>query len=239
MFGYIYKITVNNSESIFDKCYYIGQHRCTNLSKSYELKEYFGSSTYLKQYKKKYKTFGLIKEIICECKDEEELNQKEKEIIGNLYLTDSFSTGGKCLNLKEGGICPKYGPETKKKMSNSMIGNKHMLGHKHSKETKEKMSDNARNNNFIDHMFINNKPWNTGQKMSEEFCNKISIRNIGNSYHLGKKHTEETKRKISKKMSQSLIGLKWWNNGIIQKKSRECPGENWLRGSLKKGVKNA
>ena len=28
----------------------------------------------------------------------------------------------------------------------------------------------------------------------------------------------------------------WWNNGSINKRSKECPGEGWVRGTVKKTI---
>jgi signal recognition particle GTPase len=92
-----------------------------------------------------------------------------------------------------------------------------------------------------------------GKKMSEEHRKKISNSN------LGKKHTEDTKNKLREmfighsisietrqKISQTLkgnknasgnqnvSGTKWWNNGQINKRSVECPGEKWVLGMLTK-----
>jgi hypothetical protein len=43
-----------------------------------------------------------------------------------------------------------------------------------------------------------------------------------------KPHTEESKRK----MSEQRKGLRWWNNGQINKKAVECPGDDWNFGFL-------
>lgn len=61
----------------------------------------------------------------------------------------------------------------------------------------------------------------------------------------GKHHSSETKQKLRDinlgkhssietrmKQSKSLCGLKWWNNGVENKRSRECPGEGWTGGRL-------
>ena len=45
----------------------------------------------------------------------------------------------------------------------------------------------------------------------------------------GKNHSEETKRKMSK----SGKGKVWWNDGQINTKSLECPGEGWNRGVIR------
>jgi hypothetical protein len=43
-----------------------------------------------------------------------------------------------------------------------------------------------------------------------------------------RKHTEETKEKMRKQR----IGLKWWNNGQINKRTVECPGKDWNPGFI-------
>ena len=49
----------------------------------------------------------------------------------------------------------------------------------------------------------------------------------------GKHVSEETRKKISLSQSgenNSVFGTQWWNNGTINKRSKECPGEGWVRG---------
>ena len=50
----------------------------------------------------------------------------------------------------------------------------------------------------------------------------------------GKTHSQETRQKIGEKNSENMKGMLWWNDGQIQKRSRECPGDDWMRGRLKK-----
>lgn len=67
--------------------------------------------------------------------------------------------------------------------------------------------------------------------------------------HLGKPLSEEHKAKISasgkgttrpprnsqwaEKQREARLGLQFWNNGIINKMVRICPGEGWVKGRLK------
>lgn len=38
-------------------------------------------------------------------------------------------------------------------------------------------------------------------------------------------------------MSQAKIGVylgsKWWNNGVVNKRSHECPGDGWVKGQVR------
>jgi hypothetical protein len=57
----------------------------------------------------------------------------------------------------------------------------------------------------------------------------------------GKQHDPELKRRMNEKTSQTLKGRMpanidmfkgsiWWNNGTINKRSKDCPGDGWNRG---------
>jgi hypothetical protein len=65
---------------------------------------------------------------------------------------------------------------------------------------------------------------NVGRKLNEETKNKIRLK------HLGKKMPES----FSEKQSISRKGCHWWNDGQFEKYHRECPGEGWVRGRIKK-----
>ena len=69
-----------------------------------------------------------------------------------------------------------------------------------------------------------------GKHFSEEHRQKIAEA-------LKDKHpSAETRRKLSEahKGNHNVKGKHWWNNGISNKRSRECPGEGWKRGMFKK-----
>lgn len=85
------------------------------------------------------------------------------------------------------------------KISASLKGNpnlKTQLGKKHTEEYKEKM-----------------RKYRTGKRMSEETKQKLR------DYWTGTHRDEETKNKMSK----SMIGMRWWNNGVKCVRARECP----------------
>lgn len=110
----------------------------------------------------------------------------------------------------------KRSEETRKKLSDAHRGkyageNNPMYGKKHSDETRRKMSDAKKN-------------------MSEETRKKISIG------HKGKHLSEEHKKKLSeakkgkpkseehrKKIGAAKKGTRWFNNGKINIRAKECP----------------
>ena len=71
-----------------------------------------------------------------------------------------------------------------------------------------------------------------GVKRSEETRRKISEASRGKVQVL----SEEARRKMSEarigKPNQCLVGKGWWNNGVKTIRSKECPGEGWVRGRL-------
>ena len=101
------------------------------------------------------------------------------------------------------------------------IGNTYMKGHKHSEESRHK--------NSLAHR---------GKHHSAETCQKISEAMKGeNNPFFGKHHSEESRKKIAEALkgkSNSTKGKLWWNDGISNKRSKECPGPAWKRGCLKR-----
>ena len=69
---------------------------------------------------------------------------------------------------------------------------------------------------------------------------KISNSLIGTQNRLGQTNSEEHRRRASASIKEAFIkdpsktskGTFWWNNGSLNKKSKECPGEEWIRGKL-------
>lgn len=102
---------------------------------------------------------------------------------------------------------------------------------------------------------------NTGKKRSDETRLKISESNKGkilgplsdkhrmkisdslrgdkNPFY-GKKHNDETKKRMNEKTSKTMKGRMpknipkgyWWNDGSINKRSLDSPGKNWTRGRV-------
>lgn len=102
-----------------------------------------------------------------------------------------------------------------------------MYGRKHTEESKKKMSNSHRGA----------IPWNKGKTgvYSDEVKDKIG------ASKRGKPLSEQHKQKLSQTtraanlradISGRFTGLKYWNNGIVNKRARECP-EGFVRGRLR------
>lgn len=212
---YTYKITLLKGS--LKSCYYLGLHITDDLNDGY-----CGSGRIIRDYYKKYGAIEGVtytKEILGFYNNQEELNQAEYELIGDLYKTDT-----KCLNLRAGGMQAGISNKTKDKISEStkkamqrsevkekikerpiLSGEDHgMYGKHHTKEAKEKI----RLSN------LGRKVWNKGKQSSEETKQKISENRKGktageNHPLFGKHHTDESKEKNR----ISHLGKPVWNSG--------------------------
>lgn len=121
-----------------------------------------------------------------------------------------------------------------------------------SEETKKKISENNarfwKGKNLYEETKIKLSKANKGQKsfwkgkkLSDEHRRSLSISHIGiqsgeNHPMYGKHHSNDAKKKISETSKGRMVGTYWFNNGIENRRSKECPGENWVRGRLKKAI---
>jgi hypothetical protein len=64
---------------------------------------------------------------------------------------------------------------------------------------------------------------------------KSSERMQGNNYGSLRQMTNELKEKLAEKSkgNTNVRGTKWWTNGIINKRSKECPGNGFILGTTK------
>lgn len=190
--------------------FYIGQHTTNNLNDGYK-----GSGVLINKYYKKYPN-DYIKSIICYCDSKEQLDEREKECIAECIDHPD------CLNLQTGGHNGSPTLEVRKKIGAKLKGRIPWNKGKHlSDEQKQKHSLWMKENNPMK----GKDPWNKGgtsprkgctvteetkQKIRESAKNrapvsektKQKLRVIG----LNRKHSEETKRKISE------AALKRWAN---------------------------
>jgi hypothetical protein len=70
---------------------------------------------------------------------------------------------------------------------------------------------------------------------SPEWREKTSKRMIGNNYGSLREMTNKLKEKLAEKSkgNTNVRGTKWWTNGTIMRRSKECPGEGFRLGTIK------
>ena len=118
--------------------------------------------------------------------------------------------------------------ETRKKIGSAQKGNKYALGHKHSEEAKNKIAEamKGEKNPFY------------GKHHSEDARKKM--REARKGKHLGKDnpfygktHSEESKKRIGAINKVKMKGMRFFNNGKINIRAKECP-DGFIPGRIKK-----
>ena len=112
----------------------------------------------------------------------------------------------------------------------------HMKGKHRSEETKNKISKAAKGRQFSEETKKKIREALKGKHHSEETKNKISKATKGRQFSeetkkkiskakKGRKRSEETRKKISEAMKGNTAtkGMRWFNNGKINKLCYECP----------------
>lgn len=109
-----------------------------------------------------------------------------------------------------------------------MTGNRYAKGHKHSIESRKKISERKK------------------ELFNEEKRQHYRDANLGEKNpmfgkHLTKEQIEKMRIAFKKavqtpefKQKQSALhkGCHWWNNGVEQRYQKECPGEGWINGRI-------
>lgn len=93
--------------------------------------------------------------------------------------------------------------EHKKNIGKSKIGNKNMLGKKHTGETKKLMSEKAKGRVMSEETKKKLSEIKKGTIVSEETKEKLKEKRRGRKPALGTKHTEEWKKEHSRKMKEN------------------------------------
>ena len=168
MYGYIYKTT-----NLINNKVYIGQH----ISKEYD-KNYIGSGVLLWKAINKYGKENFKNELICECIDQKDSDEKEKFYIKKYKVL----LGTNCYNIMNGG---KYGatPEYWTEVSRQKFSKK-ISDIRHSKKFKKYFEDTRKERSKKQSIAMK------GHKPSKESRQKASISNRG------QKRSNETKQKM-------------------------------------------
>lgn len=207
-YHYIYKITCLCGS--FRGKYYIGKHSTIDINDNY-----VGSGRLIIKYMKKYgKKEGetYIKEYIEFNPTYSQNTLREKEIIGNIYMTDPY-----CLNLRNGGDGMAPGV---------LAGNKNpRYGKKISKETRQRLRDS--------HKGLPSS--RKGIPLSEETKRKLSIAMTGRpGPNKGKKASSSTIQKLrtshlGKRRSRESVLKSIENNSLRRRVNQYDLNGNFIR----------
>lgn len=202
MYYIIYK-TIN----LINLKFYIGMHRTENLDD-----KYLGSGEAICNAIKKYGKENFKREILYFYETEEEMINKEKEILSLKFIKENKKL---CYNIATGGfggdsitnhpnrkeIIKKISEshkghvvseETKEKMSKSSKGKQSWIkGKTHSEETRKKLSENNWNKK---HSGKDSPSFE--KKAPEETKNKLKLHMIGNKFAVGNKMSDVHKNKL-------------------------------------------
>jgi hypothetical protein len=197
---------------------YIGCHKTRDKNDGY-----FGSGKYLKRAISKYGVDSFIKEIIFEASSSEEMFEKEKELV---------EIGPHTYNLKKGGeggfdfINKNITDEQRKQIGR--LGSDALI--------KRLNEDSKFREEYIER----------NRKQSKELHKKGLLRTWKDTYSwIGKKHKEESKKKIGEKNSihqkgsgNSQYGTMWITNGIesIRIKKNDIIPKGWKKGRIIKSI---
>lgn len=182
---YIYKTTNKINGKI-----YIGQSK----RKIETSKDYLGSGILIKLAIKKHGRNSFEKEILCECKTQEELNEQEKYFIKELNPHYNISPGG-----QEGWKSGNENPNSKNKKFGELNS---FFGKKHSKETKEQIAETKRGKQ------IGSENPNWENHWTEEQRAKASIKQKENHEHLKGEANPSKRLEVRKVLSEGKLGLK-------------------------------
>jgi group I intron endonuclease len=172
----------------------------------------------------KYGWDNIKHEILYIGLTKEEAEQNEVELIKK-YQSDNREFG---YNIERGGnSIGKMPQETKDKISKANMGNQFSLGYKHTEESRMKMSEASKKAlhpkgiKMPEHV----KQILAESHKTEEFRRKLSEAN------LGKKHSDETKKKLSE--SHKGLGSKkviCIETGVVYDSIKEASEKNNIKG---------
>ena len=204
MFYTIYKIT-----NKLDDKFYIGMHKTSNLDDGY-----MGSGKLIKRAIQKHGIENFTKEILHMFDNEEDMKNKEKELVTISEMSYNLCDGGHggfgYINRDESLRIEKN--KKARKITNEKYKDK--LGEWGSKGATARYKKHGVNQNWLD---------------------------AGRTSFLGKKHSQDTKQKISKANKQmvgeknSQYGTCWITNGQENKKIKKEDLDIWLNRGYYKG----
>lgn len=211
---FIYKTTC-----VINDKYYIGMHSTNNLNDGY-----MGSGKRLRNSIKCYGVENHKIEIIEFCNNIEDLKFKESEIVNNILLEDIL-----CMNLVvggQGGYISDYGIKKGRIKCDEIL--------------KDKYGENFRS--IIMTEYHDNLSTYEKQVISEKIKEGQKLANFNYATFKGKKHSLESKLKISEKNTltqkgekNSQFGTCWINNNSKEQKIKKSEIDIWISNGWKIG----
>jgi len=184
------------------------------------------------------------------------LSQIKNEELGKKYYNLSKRYFGHWIGDDEQRLTvkQKLSESSKKLHQDPEYRKKFLEGRKklppQTKETIEKRAKSNRGKKRTEEARQNISKSLTGRikgPLSDEHKKNVSESLKGkNNPFFGKQHDPELKKRMNEKTSQTMKGRPpnnagmikgtfWWNNGTINKRSKESPGIDWIKGKLKVG----
>lgn len=211
----IYKIT-----NLLNKKIYIGKHITSNLDDGY-----YGSGKLIIKAIKKYGKQNFKKEILFLCQNQQQLNQKQKELVNQQFIKQNTN-----YNLTLGGT-----------------GSWHHINQNMSAEQRKKRQINGGNKTKELYQQGILKPYIFSEEEKEQISLKLKQhwQYYGHNW-IGKQHKEETKLKISislqgkqKGQKNSQYGTCWIHNEELKesKKIKKQELQSYLQTGWIKGRK--
>ena len=214
MFYIIYKVT-----NLINNKYYIGKHKTTKLDDGY-----MGSGKLIKRAIAKHGIENFQKDIICLCNSEQEMNDKEKELVVVNESTYNLCPGG------HGGF--------------GYINKNFTAEQKQIHKARNSFLNKVRNDADFRTKFLENCQKSAKDpvaKMNRKLGIRKSLLARGHGVWLGKNHSDKTKQKMSQSHRGKHIGDKnsqygtvWITNGIENKKipATQAVPPGWRKGRI-------
>lgn len=207
----IYKIT-----NLVNGKFYIGKHITDDLEDNY-----WGSGLAIHRAIDKYGIENFVFTVLIDLKNEEEMNLLEE-----LVVNEDFIKRDDIYNMKVGGI----GGWLPKKGENNPMHSRRVQDFMSLEEVEQWKAN-------ISRAVSGEKNGMYGKRHSDASRKKMSEAMRGENHPMYGKHpSEATRKKLSEahRGNTNVRGTHWWNNGIINKRTKECPGLEWVPGKLKK-----
>lgn len=235
-YGYIYRVTVKNSNSHLNGCTYIGQHKYNEIDN-----DYYGSSSRLKsEYFPYYGHEGIIMECIDWGESKEMLNELEKYYI----LKEQELMGELCLNIAEGGNGGNCVGNLNEEERNAWINKLRNYNNKKYENQNERDKISILTKEALNKPETRAKHLAAIKKFNEE--NKDKVTEVLNKARSMRWEDENQHEKMSERMhhkfedqnerdkkSKLFKDMKWYNNGKINKRFKEKPEDKeWFEGRI-------